>query len=115
MVIGMLRMLWCSHCRLFGTTVHISLHRMLLRTNAAGSLPSKFPAGGNAPAPLLLPRCTQGVPLRLELGPKDMDNGVVMAARRDNGAKQTLPWGELAQRVPQLLQTIQVRVGGVHA
>ncbi len=27
----------------------------------------------------------KGIPLRIELGPRDMENGVVMVARRDNG------------------------------
>ena len=52
----------------------------------------------------------QGVPLRVELGPKDMDNSCVMVVRRDTGAKQSLGWGDLEQRVPELLQ--QMQVGG---
>jgi prolyl-tRNA synthetase len=50
----------------------------------------------------------RGVPLRVELGPKDMEAGVAMLARRDTGAKQALPWGELAGAVPKLLEQIQV-------
>ena len=50
----------------------------------------------------------QGVPLRLELGPRDMEGGVAMLARRDNGGKQSCAWGELAAAVPQLLEQIQV-------
>ena len=38
---------------------------------------------------LLICTRAQGVPLRLELGQKDMDNGVVVAVRRDTGAA---PW-----------------------
>jgi hypothetical protein len=48
------------------------------------------------------------VPLRIELGPKDMDAGVAMLARRDTGAKQSLPWDQLAAAVPKLLEQIQV-------
>lgn len=33
----------------------------------------------------------QGVPLRLELGPKDLDNDQIVAVRRDTGEKLTLP------------------------
>lgn len=55
------------------------------------------------PFPLL-----QGVPLRIELGPKDMDKGVVMMARRDTGAKEVVAWADVAARTPQLLETIQV-------
>jgi hypothetical protein len=34
----------------------------------------------------------------------------VLAARRDTGAKETVAWGDLAVRVPQLLEEIQVRI-----
>ncbi|GIL72508.1 hypothetical protein Vretimale_4295 [Volvox reticuliferus] len=49
----------------------------------------------------------KGLPLRMELGPKDMDNGVVVLARRDTGAKETVAWADVAARVPVLLETIQ--------
>ena len=50
----------------------------------------------------------QGVPLRLELGPRDMQEQKVMAARRDTGAKESLGWDGLATRVPALLEQVQV-------
>lgn len=49
----------------------------------------------------------RGVPLRVELGPKDMEKEVVMVARRDTGAKEIVPWADVATRVPQLLEEIQ--------
>lgn len=49
----------------------------------------------------------KGVPLRLELGPKDMEKSVVSYARRDSGAKGTIPLAEVATQVPALLQQIQ--------
>ncbi|KAL4441883.1 hypothetical protein ABPG77_003799 [Micractinium sp. CCAP 211/92] len=49
----------------------------------------------------------RGVPLRIELGPRDMDSGVAMLARRDTGAKESMSWGELAAKVPGLLEQIQ--------
>lgn len=51
------------------------------------------------------------MPLRVELGPKDMEGGKVMTARRDNGAKEVVAWDDLAARVPAILETIQVWVG----
>lgn len=51
----------------------------------------------------------QGVPIRLELGPKDMENQSVMLARRDTGVKETVAWADVAARVPELLEQIQVR------
>ena len=56
-------------------------------------------------------KCAQyemkGVPLRLEIGPRDIENGVCVAVRRDNFEKITVPLGELARRVPQLLEDVQ--------
>ena len=50
----------------------------------------------------------QGVPIRLELGPKDMENQSVMLARRDTGIKETVAWADVTSRVPELLEQIQV-------
>jgi prolyl-tRNA synthetase len=49
----------------------------------------------------------RGVPLRLEIGPKDLEKNAVFAARRDTREKQSLPIDGLAERVPQLLEEIQ--------
>lgn len=49
----------------------------------------------------------RGVPLRVELGPKDMEKGTVMLARRDTGAKESIPWADVPTRVPELLAQIQ--------
>ena len=56
-------------------------------------------------------KCAQyemkGVPLRLEIGPRDIENGVCVAVRRDNFEKITVALDELTQRVPQLLEVVQ--------
>ena len=49
----------------------------------------------------------KGVPLRLELGPRDIEAGVCVAARRDSGEKVTVPLAELETAVPQLLEAVQ--------
>lgn len=49
----------------------------------------------------------KGVPLRIELGPKDIENAQCVAARRDNGEKVFLPLAELETSVPALLESIQ--------
>lgn len=49
----------------------------------------------------------QGVPIRLEIGPKDIQNSQVLAARRDTGAKSTIKRQDLASALPKLLDTIQ--------
>lgn len=49
----------------------------------------------------------KGVPLRIEIGPRDVEKGHVMLARRDGGAKQAMPLAALADGVPALLEEIQ--------
>jgi prolyl-tRNA synthetase len=49
----------------------------------------------------------RGVPLRLEIGPKDIEKAQVFSARRDTRAKASIPMAELAARVPALLNEIQ--------
>ncbi|MBV6520834.1 MAG: Proline--tRNA ligase [Gemmatimonadaceae bacterium] len=49
----------------------------------------------------------QGIPLRLELGPRDLDNGACMSARRDTRAKTSLPLTGLAGAVAGLLSSMQ--------
>ena len=41
----------------------------------------------------------RGVPLRLEIGPKDIEKSAVFAARRDTREKQSLPMDGLADRI----------------
>lgn len=48
----------------------------------------------------------QGVPIRLELGPKDFEKKAAMSVRRDTGAKASLALSDLTSTVPQLLETI---------
>ncbi len=48
----------------------------------------------------------KGVPLRLELGPKDIASGSSVLVRRDTGAKETVAASALAKRVQQLLDEI---------
>ena len=49
----------------------------------------------------------KGVPLRLELGPRDIENGVVTYMRRDTLEKGTLPLDGAASGVEALLDEIQ--------
>ena len=48
----------------------------------------------------------RGVPLRLEVGPRDLAKDQVVAARRDTGAKETLAQADLTITVPALLASI---------
>jgi prolyl-tRNA synthetase len=49
----------------------------------------------------------RGVPLRLEVGPRDVAQGSVMSVRRDNRAKEPIAIDQLATRLPQLLDDVQ--------
>jgi prolyl-tRNA synthetase len=48
-----------------------------------------------------------GVPLRVELGPKDLDKGTVVAVKRPNRAKAFVPMADLETRIPALLDEVQ--------
>ena len=56
-------------------------------------------------------KCAQwemkGVPLRLELGPRDMENGQCVCVRRDNFEKVPVALADLAKAVPALLDQVQ--------
>ena len=49
----------------------------------------------------------KGVPLRIEIGPKDIEAGQCVCARRDNGEKTTVLLNELETKIPELLNSIQ--------
>ena len=49
----------------------------------------------------------KGVPLRLELGPKDMKGQSVMLVRRDTNAKIPVPWASLAEKIQAILDEVQ--------
>jgi prolyl-tRNA synthetase len=51
----------------------------------------------------------RGIPLRIEVGPRDVESGTVMVARRDRGPrdKESIPQAELAARLPVILGEMQ--------
>src|SRR5690554_1525864 len=49
----------------------------------------------------------QGVPVRLAIGPRDVQNDSVEVARRDTGEKEIVPQAGLADRIGTLLEDIQ--------
>lgn len=49
----------------------------------------------------------KGVPVRIEVGPRDIENNQVMIMRRDNLEKSTLSMNGLDTAITQLLQTVQ--------
>jgi prolyl-tRNA synthetase len=49
----------------------------------------------------------KGIPLRIELGPKDLDKKQVVIVRRDNGTKEIVSDKELVKRIKEILDDIQ--------
>jgi len=49
----------------------------------------------------------RGVPLRLEIGPKDIEKSAVLIARRDTREKQSIPMAGLADKLRELLNDVQ--------
>jgi prolyl-tRNA synthetase len=50
----------------------------------------------------------KGVPLRIELGEKDLASGTARVVRRDTGEKMDIPIENLPERMPLLLEEIHV-------
>ncbi|HEX6509532.1 MAG TPA: proline--tRNA ligase [Chloroflexota bacterium] len=49
----------------------------------------------------------KGVPVRLEIGPRDVQSDSAVAVRRDTREKTPIPVAELTDRVPALLESVQ--------
>ncbi|MFA4930745.1 MAG: proline--tRNA ligase [Patescibacteria group bacterium] len=49
----------------------------------------------------------KGVPVRIEIGPKDVAKEKVVVSRRDNGQKTDIKINELARQIPDILNSIQ--------
>ena len=52
----------------------------------------------------------KGVPIRLEVGPKDIEKNQVVLARRDTGEKEIVPIDNLETRIKELLEEIQANL-----
>lgn len=52
----------------------------------------------------------KGVPVRLAVGPKDLENNTAEVARRDNGTKETLSMDGLTTTIKLLLEEIQTNL-----
>jgi prolyl-tRNA synthetase len=52
----------------------------------------------------------KGVPVRLAIGPRDLENGTVEVARRDTREKQVMNLNEVESKIPLLLNSIQENI-----
>lgn len=50
----------------------------------------------------------RGIPVRIECGPKDIENGQAVVVRRDTREKAVVKFQELAEKVRQILDAMQV-------
>lgn len=79
----------------------------LRKTLASAGIRVKCDVTDNSPGWKFNEYEMKGVPLRIEIGPRDIENGVATAARRDKvGEKFTLPLDNLANAVTELLHEI---------
>jgi len=49
----------------------------------------------------------KGVPIRVEIGPKDLEKNQAVCVRRDTGEKIIVPQSDLADKLPEILEEIQ--------
>ncbi len=66
----------------------------------------KMDASSNSPGWKFAEYEMKGVPIRLELGPRDIENGVCILSRRDTGEKITVELEKLTEVIPALLKEI---------
>ncbi len=49
----------------------------------------------------------KGIPLRVEIGPRDIEKGVVVLAKRNDGVKEVVENANMVERIKELLEVIQ--------
>jgi prolyl-tRNA synthetase len=76
------------------------------RLKAAG-IRVKIDTSDNSPGWKFAEYEMKGVPLRVEIGPRDMENNQCMAVRRDNGEKSVISLDELETAVEKALEDVQ--------
>src|SRR5690625_2756642 len=56
----------------------------------------------------------KGIPVRIEMGPRDIEKDQVVLVRRDTVEKEFVAMSELEERLPALLNEIQKEIGRAH-
>ena len=79
----------------------------LLAALKAAGIRAKVDATDKSPGFKFAEQEMRGIPLRVECGPKDIENGQAVLCRRDTREKYTVSFEELADKVKELLDTIQ--------
>ncbi len=78
----------------------------LLNTLKAAGIRAKIDDSDNSTGWKFSEYEMKGVPLRLEIGPRDMEQDQCVIVRRDNREKTIVPLSELTTAVPQLLKAL---------
>ncbi len=78
---------------------------LVARLKAAG-LRVKGDFSDNSPGWKFAQYEMKGVPVRVEIGPKDIENGQCVAVRRDNGEKIVVALDGLEARIPEILKDV---------
>lgn len=78
---------------------------LVTRLRAAG-LRVKGDFSDNSPGWKFAEYEMKGVPLRLEIGPRDIEEGQCVCVRRDNGEKITVSLDALEEKIPTLLSAV---------
>src|SRR5690625_2782591 len=52
----------------------------------------------------------KGYPIRIEIGPRDIENSQVVVVRRDTLEKEFVPMDELEKRIPEILDDVQKKL-----
>lgn len=71
---------------------------------AADGLRVKLDDSDNSPGWKYAEYEMKGVPVRIELGPRDIEQGQCVVVRRDNREKYFVPLAELSQKLPQIIE-----------
>lgn len=77
-----------------------------LRERLKGIARVKLDDSDNSPGWKFAQYEMKGVPLRLEIGPKDIEQGQCVIVRRDNREKYFVKLSELETKIPELLQAV---------
>ena len=79
----------------------------LLETIKAAGIRAKIDLSENSPGWKFAEYDMKGFPLRLEVGPRDIENGQCVLVRRDTREKTVVKFEELTAVIPKLLDEIQ--------
>lgn len=81
--------------------------REILAALTAAGYKAKLDDSDKAPGWKFAEQEILGIPTRIEIGPKDIENGQVVVVRRDTREKIVVPIDEIATRLSEILETMQ--------